>query len=77
MALSSVDGNSWMGNRTERDKKLVEIDIKKAFVMMQPIGPNLTKLRIIANVDPHIDYIPQRIMNYAMKNMLGVYLGYI
>jgi len=77
MALSSVEGESWLGYPAVRDKKTVEIDIKKAFIIMNPIGTNLTKLRIIINLDPHIDYIPQRIMNYAMKNMLGVYLGYI
>lgn len=40
MALSSVEGSKWLGFPAQRDPKLVEIDVKKAFVVMNPLGTN-------------------------------------
>ena len=34
-------------------------------------------MKMICNADPHLDYIPQKLINWALKNVIYVYLSYI
>jgi hypothetical protein len=41
------------------------------------LGENRCMMKMICNADPHMDYIPQKLINWALKNVIYVYLGYI
>ena len=49
-------------------------DIHKAFIYAEVIDENNCRLKMIINADPHIDYIPKALMNWALKNVIGVFL---
>ncbi len=56
--MSTVDTDSWFGIPIPRNEKCVPTDIHKAFIYAKSMGREETKLKMIINVDPHLDYIP-------------------
>lgn len=34
-------------------------------------------MKMIINADPHIDYIPKKLMDWALKHVIGVFLKHI
>ena len=77
LTLSSAEGDSWFGTPIHRDPKCVTFDMHKAFIYTKAISPNECVLKMIVNADPHLDYIPQKLINFGMKNVIGVFLRYI
>lgn len=45
--------------------------------MVQSIGPETQVLKIIANADPKLNYIPVRLINFVMRNVCGVFLNMV
>ena len=74
LTMSSVVGNEWLGRKFERDPKCVTTEIHKAFIYVKPLSENSCLLKMIINADPHLDYIPQKIINWGLKNVIGVFL---
>ena len=58
LAMSSVVGDSWLGNEIERNKKYVTTDIHKAFIYAKRLSDERCLMKMVINADPHIDYIP-------------------
>ncbi|CDW81454.1 protein kinase domain protein [Stylonychia lemnae] len=77
LTLSSVEKDSWFGTSIQRDPKCVYMDIHKAFIYAKALDKNTSVLKMIQNVDPHLDYIPQALINFGMKNLIGVFIGQI
>lgn len=72
--MSSIQGDDWFGTKLPRDSKCVETEIHKAFIYAKAIGENRCVIKKIVNADPHLDYIPQKLINWGMKNVIGVFL---
>lgn len=77
LTLSSAEGDSWFGTPITRDPKCVTFDMHKAFMYTKAISPTECVLKMIVNADPHLDYIPQKLINWGMKNVIGVFISYI
>ena len=45
--------------------------------MVQQITPDTQILKIIANADPKLKFIPARLINFAMRNVCGVFLNLV
>lgn len=45
--------------------------------MVQQISPDTQVLKIIANADPKFKYIPATLINFAMRNVCGVFLNLV
>ena len=75
--MSSAVGDTWFGIPIPRDPKCVGTDIHKAFIHAKAMGKGVSKLKMIINVDPHLDYIPQKLINWGMKNVIGLFLTLI
>ena len=39
------------------------------------MGPETQSIKIIANADPKLTYIPVRLINFAMRNVCSVFLN--
>ena len=77
LVMSSVDSDTWLGYPIARTKGNVTIDVNKAFVYARMLDENRCVMKMIVNADPHIDYIPQRLINWCLKHVIGVFLKYI
>eukprot|EP00354_Favella_ehrenbergii_P003252 CAMPEP_0170459672 /NCGR_PEP_ID=MMETSP0123-20130129/6281_1 /TAXON_ID=182087 /ORGANISM="Favella ehrenbergii, Strain Fehren 1" /LENGTH=141 /DNA_ID=CAMNT_0010724333 /DNA_START=531 /DNA_END=957 /DNA_ORIENTATION=- len=55
----------------------VYADLHRGAFMVQSIGPNTQVLKVIANADPKLNYIPQSLINFAMRNVCGVFLNLV
>jgi hypothetical protein len=77
LTMSSVEGESWLGTKINRDKSLVTTEIHKAFIYVTAPEKNKCRLKMIINADPHIHYIPQKLINFGLKNVIGVFLKMI
>jgi hypothetical protein len=75
--MSTVNEDSWFGTPVNKNKDYVSADINKALIYAKIIDDNTTLVKIIVNADPHIDYIPQRLINWGLKNCVGVFMRYI
>ena len=75
--MSSVEGDQWFGIPIKRDPKCVTTDIHKAFIYAKALSDDQCVLKMIVNADPHLDYIPQKLINWGMKNVIGIFLTYI
>ncbi len=75
--MSSIEGDSWLGHHLKRNSNYVTVDIHKAFIYAKLLDDNRCQMKMICNADPHLDYIPQRLINWALKNVIHVYLRYI
>ncbi len=75
--MSSIFEDSWLGHKIQRDPKNVTTDIHKAFIYSKSLGDDKCLLKMVVNADPHLDYIPQRILNWGLKNVIGVWLHLI
>ena len=78
LTMSSVESDEWFGKKiTHKDPKCVTTEIHKAFIYAKAIDKNRSVIKMIVNADPHLDYIPQKLINWAMKNVIGVFLKQI
>ena len=77
MTLNSVEGDSWFGHKINRTEKLVTTDIHKALIYITQESDNSARMKMIINADPHLDYIPQKLLNFGLKNVIGVFLRLI
>ena len=77
--MSSVDteGSSWLGNEIKNNSSYVYTDIHKAFIYAEVLDENRCRMKMIINADPHVDFIPQKLINWCLKNVIGVFLKYI
>lgn len=74
LTLSSFKGDDWFGTKLQRNPKYVENDIHKAFIYAKAIDQNRCVIRKIVNADPHLDLIPQKLINWGIKNVIGIFL---
>jgi hypothetical protein len=58
LAMSSVEGDSWLGNKFSRNSDNVTTQVHKSFMCVEPISSTQCRLKMIINADPHLDYIP-------------------
>ena len=77
LTMSSVEGGTWLGHKLKRNTNYVNADIHKAFIYAKMLENNQCQLKMIINADPHIEYIPQRLINWGLKNVIWVYIRYI
>lgn len=56
--MSSIKGDEWFGHKMVRNPKDVELDFNKGFIYVQGIDKKSCRMKMIFNVDPHMDYIP-------------------
>ena len=75
LTMSSIPGSSWLGKDIKRDPNHVCIDVHKAAFYVKSIGENRQMLKIISNADPHLDYIPKRLINFGLRSVCGVFLN--
>jgi hypothetical protein len=75
ISLSSVFGDSWLKFNLKRDKKYIPFDVHKALIYGKMLGDNKCIMKLIINVDPHIDKIPKVFINWAMKSVVGMALN--
>lgn len=77
LSMSTVDGESWLGTPIQDNKDYVTVDIHRAFIYAKILEEDKCLMKMIVNADPHIDYIPQKLINWALKNIIGVFLNMI
>lgn len=79
LTMSSAKGDNWLGTKLNRNPSYVTTDVHKAFIYAKPVGDDNKKciMKMIMNADPHIDYIPQTLINWGLKNVIGVFIGFI
>jgi hypothetical protein len=75
--MSSVTSDSWLGHKLKRTPTYVTCDVHKAFIYAKMLDDGKCQMKMIANADPHIEYIPQRLINWGLKNVIWVYIRYI
>ena len=56
--MSSISGNEWFGIKINKNKKEVELNLHKGFIYVQAIDKKKCRMKMIINIDPHMDYIP-------------------
>ena len=47
----------------------------KAAFYVKSLGEDRQLLKIIVNADPHLDYIPKRLINFGLRSVCGVFLN--
>ena len=75
LTLSSISGQSWLGHPIQRDPQICAIDVHKAAFYAKSLGENRQLLKIIANAEPHLDYIPKRLINFGLRSVCGTFLS--
>jgi hypothetical protein len=75
LTMSSVHTPSWFGfDKYEHRKGTVEAHIHRSFLYCQYISPTESRVKVICNADPHVAFIPQRVINWALKHVIGLFL---
>jgi len=59
------------------DSKTVRIDIQIGGMNIMMKGPNKTQLSLIMQSDPHIRFIPQKLINFCCKHTLYYFMDSI
>ena len=77
LAMSSAHGEEWFGHKLRKNPKMVTTDVHKAFIYAKAPTKDTTILKMMMNLDPHLDMIPQSLINFIMKNVIGTILGFI
>lgn len=75
--MSTVSQDSWLGTPIALNKDFVKLDIHKALIKAKVLSESTCQIKIVMNADPHIDYIPQSLFNWGLKNIFGVFLKYL
>ena len=73
--MSSITGDSWLGHEIKRDPNMVAVDVHKAAFYVKSLAEDRQLLKIIVNADPHLDYIPKRLINFGLRSVCGVFLN--
>jgi len=71
LTMSSVEGDEWFGHKLERNSSNVNCDIHKAFMHVQYVSEEKCRLKMILNCNPHLSCIPQSLINFFLKNVIG------
>lgn len=50
--MSSIIGDSWLGQEIKRDPKMVAVDVHKAAFYVKSLAEDRQLLKIIVNADP-------------------------
>ena len=66
-----------MGQQAKRNADVVFMEFHKAFMYAKYLEPDKCLLKMVMNIDPHMAYLPQTLLNWGMKNLASVYLKYI
>ena len=75
-AESLPEGN-YFGSMIKREKGATEMKYSDSATYFQPIGPNKTLLRMIINADPQLSLVPQWFLDWLVRSITGVALGYM
>ena len=75
LTMSSITGDSWLGHEIKRDPNMVAVDVHKAAFYVKSLAEDRQLLKIIVNADPHLDYIPKRLINFGLRSVCGVFLN--
>lgn len=52
---------------------LVTADINTGFIYLKKKAENQCEFKMVFDIDNHIDFIPQRLIDYSMKKIIGVF----
>jgi hypothetical protein len=64
--LDTIKGD-WYGTPTPRDQSRSELEYSMSFMYMKPLGPNKTLFKFINNANPHLDFIPDALVEWGMR----------
>ena len=75
VAMSSISvGSQWLNNYqiplSLAGKNQVMVDVKGSHAHIQPLTPNKTLVRMLFSGDPKLDYVPQTLINWAIKSIV-------
>ncbi len=58
-------GDKWLKDfKVEKDdKKCTECFMKFCSILIETVGDNVQRLRLLCNVDPNFSYVPARLIN--------------
>ena len=71
LIMRSIDDESYFGHKIEKDSEKVTTHIHKAFGLMTSLGENRNRVQFITNIDVHLDYVPQTLINWGLTNLSG------
>ncbi|TNV77941.1 hypothetical protein FGO68_gene8534 [Halteria grandinella] len=77
LSMCTVDEDSWLGVALKRNPKYVRVDVHRSFIYAQMLDPTHCTLKMVINGDPHITFIPQKLINFTLKNVIGVFIRQI
>jgi hypothetical protein len=75
--MESINEDTYMGEPIERNPKLVTTHINKGFITIKKQSENECNVRVIMNIDIHLDYMPKVILNWGMRNVCGVIMDFM
>ena len=58
-----------------RDPEICAVDVHKAAFYAKSLGEDRQLLKIIGNADPHLDYIPKRLINFGLRSVCSTFLS--
>lgn len=50
------------------------MEVPRAFVHLKPISPSRVQVRMLFSGDPHIDYVPQTLISWAVKTIVWKFM---
>jgi len=81
LAISSFNPNeSWLNKYdlpTHVTKKLVTLDVQNSFALVKPVREGTTQVQIMLTSDPKMDFVPQTLVTWAIKNFAYSFLAQI
>lgn len=75
--MSTIEEDEWMGVTLKRHPKYVRADVHRSFIYAKILDDNRCLMKMVINGDPHIVCIPQKLINWALKNVIGVFVKYL
>lgn len=55
----------------------MHLDIEKALIEAKVVSESKCRMKMVINIDPHIDYIPTSLFNKGLKNFFSVFLNFL
>ena len=77
LTISSIETNTWLGQEFPRLNNRVYADLHRGAFMVKSLSPNQQVLKVIANADPKMKYVPKSLINFALRNICEMFLNLI
>lgn len=73
--LRSIEGDIYHKDlKVEKDPDMVECDIHYAAIKIVRISENKQKVRMLTNIDPKCDHMPDWLLNNTCKLLAAVFM---